>query len=153
MVRKSSLVKRIQEFFRPGAGGEVESRNKCKRIIRIHLGSINDAAEQSWLQGQFAASNLWIGFTDRVTEGTWEWISGEAVTYTNWAGGEPNDFGGEDYAAMNWNSKGEWNDLNGGQVNYCGIIETAPVPLPSALLLFAPGLAGLAALRRKFRHS
>jgi len=50
---------------------------------------------------QFTASNLWIGFTDQASEGTWEWISGEAVTYTNWASGEPNDANGEDYAVMN----------------------------------------------------
>jgi len=51
---------------------------------------------------QFTASNLWIGFTDQASEGTWEWISGEAVTYTNWASGEPKDANGEDYAVMNW---------------------------------------------------
>jgi hypothetical protein len=30
-------------------------------------------------------------------------------------------------------------------------VTMAPVPLPSAMLLFAPGLAGLAAIRRRFR--
>ncbi|MCX5805967.1 MAG: VPLPA-CTERM sorting domain-containing protein [Proteobacteria bacterium] len=36
---------------------------------------------------------------------------------------------------------------------YMGItfVSENPVPIPSALLLFAPGLAGLAALRRRFR--
>ncbi|OPY90320.1 MAG: Lectin C-type domain protein [Syntrophus sp. PtaU1.Bin208] len=116
-----------------------------------HLVTINDSTEESWLQSQFGRAYLWIGFTDQAAEGTWVWISGEPVTYTNWAGGEPNNAGGEDYAVMNWSGI-KWNDLNGSQPYY-GIIETAPVPLPSALLLFAPGLAGLAALRRKFRHS
>ena len=114
-----------------------------------HLVTINDSTEEAWLRTTFGTSYLWIGMTDQAVEGTWVWISGEPVTYTNWAGGEPNDYYGEDYAVMNWSGI-QWNDLSGGQ-SYYGVIETAPaVPLPSALLLFAPGLAGLVALRKKF---
>jgi hypothetical protein len=42
----------------------------------------------------------------------------------------------------------QWGTVSGVELI---IAETAtPVPLPSALLLFAPGLAGLAAIRRRF---
>ena len=34
----------------------------------------------------------WIGMTDAVTENTWVWSDGEPVTYTNWKGGEPNNW-------------------------------------------------------------
>jgi hypothetical protein len=58
------------------------------------------------------AERYWIGFTDRYSEGTWEWEFGWDTGYTNWAPGEPNNnWSGEDFAVMNWNSQGQWNDL------------------------------------------
>jgi hypothetical protein len=119
-----------------------------------HLVTINDSTEEAWLQSQFGNSGKWIGFTDQAAEGTWVWISGEPVTYTNWNGGEPNDAGGEDYAVTNWSGI-KWNDLNGAQ-SYYGIIEIAnggpiPTPEPATMLLLGLGLIGLAGVRRKFK--
>lgn len=122
-----------------------------------HLVTINDAAEETWLKNTFGTSLYWIGFTDSAIEGTWQWVSGEAVTYTNWSGGEPNNFGGEDWATMNWGSG--WNDLAPGTSAegypwglYRGIAEwkTSSVPEPGTLLLLGSGLAGLAAFRKRF---
>ncbi|MFM6608115.1 MAG: lectin-like protein, partial [Dolichospermum sp.] len=56
---------------------------------------------------------LWIGLTDEVTEGTFKWANGEAVTYTNWSPGQPDNCGGvQDYAYINFQNPGKWDDAN-----------------------------------------
>ena len=63
-----------------------------------NLVTVNDQAEETWLEEQCSPDEMyWIGFTDSQQEGTWEWISGEPVTYRNWgpwgepSGGDPED--------------------------------------------------------------
>ena len=88
-----------------------------------NLVTINNSAEQNWLRSTFGGhQDFWIGLTDKNHEGNFQWASGEAVTYTNWAAGEPNNFFNEDYAAMNFRDRNEWNDSNAHQ-HFKGIIE------------------------------
>ena len=64
--------------------------------------------------------------TDEVTEGTFKWANGEAVTYTNWFGNPDNGGGSnEDYAELNFGGSGKWNDLPNSFVLLRGIIEIA----------------------------
>ena len=116
-----------------------------------HLVTINNHEEELWLQANFGYALYWIGFYDSVTEGTWEWVSGESSTYTNWAIGEPNNaYGKEDWAAMNYSSDEKWNDYDVG--NLCqGIAEwaAAPVPEPATCLLFLVGIVGIIGIKKK----
>lgn len=43
--------------------------------------------------------------------GGWQWVTGEPWSYTKWAGGEPNNSGGEDVLNF-WSTAGAWNDVN-----------------------------------------
>ncbi|MEM6451826.1 MAG: NF038122 family metalloprotease [Cyanobacteria bacterium P01_D01_bin.105] len=90
-----------------------------------NLVTINDAAENQWLQDTFGVNNdwLWTGLNDQNQEGQFEWVSGQAVSYTNWAPGQPYDDskGLQDYAILNWNDQG-WDD-NQGTWEWQGIIE------------------------------
>ena len=88
-----------------------------------NLVSIDNAAENQFLVDTFGGSeSLWIGLTDETTEGTFNWASGDDVTYTNWNNGEPNDSGDEDYAMINYGRAGGWNDLPANSVAR-GIVE------------------------------
>lgn len=71
----------------------------------------------------------------------WEWVTGEAWSYTSWNTGEPNDFNGpasEQYLEIY--GDGTWNDI--GQ-NFSGynngfIVETVPEPASALVVLFLP---------------
>ncbi|NQT19808.1 MAG: pre-peptidase C-terminal domain-containing protein, partial [Planctomycetes bacterium] len=86
-----------------------------------HLATIDDAAEQAWVHKWFGGSNLWIGMNDALLEGTWEWTSGDAVTYTNWASAEPNSGSSYDWAYIH-SGNGLWYD-GYNTWNYWGLIE------------------------------
>ncbi len=66
-------------------------------LLGGNLVTVNDEAEKDWLLGAFGAfGSFLVGFNDLAVEGTFEWASGEPVTYTNWCPGEPNDAGGNE---------------------------------------------------------
>lgn len=117
-----------------------------------HLVTINDQAEQDWVYRSFSSVNgvprsLWIGLYDTnqsVNSGNPEtrksefvWSSGERVSYSNWAPGEPNNYQGtgEFYVHMWWPStqpefNGKWNDNLGNPSTspelFSGVVEVFP---------------------------
>lgn len=121
------------------------------------------------------APALYLGATDRVSEGTWSWVTGETWSYTNWAPGEPNNAYGADQDFLqiveagfyqfnnNWDDGyGDGRIYNGFDQNSAGFIveynsnPTAlgnnAVPEPSewaAMGLFGAGLLGLIVMNRK----
>lgn len=78
------------------------------------LAVFDDSEEQDWAVDQSVALRggaWWFGLTDRDSEGDWShWITGEPVVFSDWASGEPNDWGaGEDCASYLF-SGDKWND-------------------------------------------
>ena len=74
-----------------------------------HLVTINDQAEQDWLYDNFGPVGYLIGLNDIEEEGSFVWVSGQPVGYTNWCSGEPNDYLGEDSVQISSGSQC-WND-------------------------------------------
>jgi hypothetical protein len=113
-----------------------------------HLVTINDAAENAWVAQAFAKSDrqdrpLWIGLTDRDSEGIFVWVNGERTAFLNWntESGEPNNSAGsgyeEDFAYMIEGNPGnstlipgQWNDAPdtgfGVARPVCGVVEVEP---------------------------
>ena len=82
-----------------------------------HLAVINDDDENHMLFIFMKAAgytSAYFGLSDAAKEGTWTWVNGESVNYTNWANGEPNsESSNEDYAEFYYKfSDGKWNDGN-----------------------------------------
>lgn len=86
-------------------------------------------------------------------DGNWQWVTSEEWNYANWAGGEPNNTGGdESYLYLDERFDWKWNDYTDLDSFYSPkgyIVETAPVPEPSTIFLLCAGLGGLALWRRK----
>ena len=101
-------------FSRTWAQGKAEAIAKGG-----HLATITSAAENNLLSG---AGEAWIGLTDEAVEGTFVWVTGEPVTYTNWFPGNPNNTGDEDYVFMNFYGSNQWVD-HGTYYFYPFIIE------------------------------
>jgi hypothetical protein len=95
--------------------------------------------------------------TSGAADAGWVWVTGEPWSYTNWSGGEPNDFGGssEDFLATHdylaGNPLALWNDgLADGYRGY--IVEFSPRDVPEAgatLALLGSAAFGLALIRRR----
>jgi Ca2+-binding RTX toxin-like protein len=113
-------------YFLSNAGSWTQAQAQAVSLGG-NLVAVNDAAENQFLVNTFGGTErLWIGLTDEVTEGTFKWVNGEAVTYTNWYPNEPNNSGGnENYAEFNIGGAGKWNDLPNSLVFLRGIIEIA----------------------------
>jgi hypothetical protein len=116
-----------------------------------HLLTINDAAENTWIEQTFLVPhptiNPNIGLTEYGHIGTWTWISGEPVTYLNWGPGEPN-FAWEHWSNLfpaDWAISGTWNNTIETDIVY----SIAEVPEPSVLSLGALALGMLFARRHR----
>lgn len=91
-----------------------DAKQACDKM-NSSLASIHSAQEHDFIYRHVLSkdsSPTFIGFDDIANEGTFEWSDGSAVTYTNWAGGNPDNFGqGQDCSviATHWN--GLWDDI------------------------------------------
>ena len=93
--------------------------------LQGYLATVTSANENIFIQNKIS-DMIWLGGSDRETEGIWKWVTGPESgnqfstganayngSYVNWNSGEPNSNGADEdytmmYAATN---PGEWNDI------------------------------------------
>lgn len=80
------------------------------------LASPRSAAENEALQQLVTAQNksAFLSMTDTKTEGKFIYPTGEALVYSNWAPGEPNNNGGAENCVEIF-ANGKWNDKHCGE--------------------------------------
>jgi hypothetical protein len=120
-------------FYRPIATGATYTNARAASLLTTFKGqqgylvTITSADEDAFIFANVPQSSIWFALTDEVSEARWTIDAGpEAGTlikinngqtngnipgqYNNWAPGEPNNSGNEDYAVTKWNGS-QWNDL------------------------------------------
>jgi formylglycine-generating enzyme required for sulfatase activity len=128
--------------FRPGSFSVVEgtftwAQAKADAEARGgHLATFTN--QEEWNRGTAVAGtrSLWFGAYQGANKvepaGGWLWVTGEPWGFTAWGPGEPNNFGGEDYAHMIYTptvSASTWNDAPVNFSNPKGyLLETPPPP-------------------------
>jgi hypothetical protein len=123
-------------FYKPMASGATYANARANSLLTTFKGqtgylvTITSADEDAFIYANVPQGNIWFALTDEVTEGRWIIDAGpEKGTliktsngqlngniqgqYNNWAGGEPNNSGNEDYAVTKWGGGSQWNDLPG----------------------------------------
>ncbi len=98
------------------------------------LARIDSAAEQAFVDpliGQGAnggSDEIWMGANDLVTEGTFLWVDGAALTYTDWRAGQPSGGATEDCVVWDLDDSNRWDDRPCGSPT--GYICERPASLP-----------------------
>jgi hypothetical protein len=132
-------------FYRPITTGTTYTNARAAALLTTFKGqagylvTITSADEDNFIIANVPQSNIWFAATDEVTEGVWIIDAGpeKGTTiktsngqmngnvqgqYNNWAGGEPNNSGNEDYPVTKWGGGTQWNDLPNG-FNCAYVIE------------------------------
>jgi hypothetical protein len=120
-------------FYQPVTTGATYTAARAASLLATFKGqqgylvTITSADEDAFIFSNVPQSNIWFALTDEASEARWTIDAGPekgtlikinngqlngnmAGQYNNWAPGEPNDSGNEDYAVTKWNGS-QWNDL------------------------------------------
>ena len=120
-------------FYRPISTGNTYTGARAAALSTTFKGqtgylvTITSADEDAFIYNNVPQSQIWFALTDELSEGQWRIDAGPengtliktsngqttgniVGQYNNWAGGEPNNAGNEDYAVTKWNGT-QWNDL------------------------------------------
>ena len=134
------------------------------RGVRGHLATITSQAEQDFIdtrvlppaeqQPPFGGTRGWLGAFQATDGAPWQWVTGEAFTYTNWREGEPRGDTGNNFVEFSWDLA-DWNDTANSDPATDGyLVEYSPVTLLRCLDdVNGDGVTDVAAIRPDGRVS
>eukprot|EP01084_Bolivina_argentea_P294130 506012_1 len=90
-----------------------DANTECQKKYGTSLAAVQSETEQFLIHGLLSRQPAWIGLHDLsvLTQNTWGWTDGSALTYNSWATGNPTGIGTNDCVQMSTN-KGEWNNVD-----------------------------------------
>jgi hypothetical protein len=114
--------------------------NEYAQSVGANLATVRSPADSAFLENAFFLSSApgathWLGlYQDTADPGYsepasgWKWVSGEPLTFTNWAAGQPDDaLGGENFARALGSLAGadadRWQDVQGSDPYGAGVQE------------------------------
>lgn len=126
-----------------------------------YLATINSPQEWNFVINNFPRDWTWIGLSDAAQEGSFQWVTGEPLTFTRWIPGEPNNAGNEDYVfyqrATALGGDFGWNDFANSNNVYTSALPLGYVvefvPEPSTAVLASLGIALLFGARWRRKRS
>ena len=104
-----------------------------------YLACIGSQAENDFLANLLNIQSAWIGLSDPDQDGQFTWECGDALSYTNWYPGQPNNYNGDQHCVEMLNN-GQWNDqyptymLEFIMEKPCSFIQQVAGPLPGSCL-------------------
>jgi len=128
-----------------------------------HLATIESQAENDFVWytlGNSTLQDFWLGGSQTVCtpepDCGWNWVTGEAWTFTNWYPNEPNNLASGTENALEFlgsatgnNLTGQWNDVSDQVSNMGFIVEYDTVPIPAGAWLFGSALGLLGCVWRR----
>ena len=93
------------------------AKQRCEEMGG-HLAIITSAKEDQFvaklakkkIKSPARMDGFWLGGTDEVKEGDWNWIDGTGLVYTNWGDGQPNNKGNQEHYLLYWLHGEKWSD-------------------------------------------
>lgn len=101
--------------------GWYKAKARCERMGG-HLAVVRNKGQDEFL-ASLSRSHVWLGATAESKKGTWTWVDGSSMTYSNWDSGEPShsldSATGERENFLMMSKYGKWNDFTAN----CRIID------------------------------
>ncbi len=121
----------INPQFMTGPQAQAYAQSFGANLISVQSAAENADLVQALSNQGYSSNVIWIGYSDAVAEGSFVWYDGSALSYSNWAPGEPNNAGDEDCTQIY--PDGSWNDLNCVGYNSLSVIEVNICPQVSVV--------------------
>ncbi|EDL21963.1 mCG132033, isoform CRA_a [Mus musculus] len=114
-------------LFSRTLGSWETSASSCEDL-GAHLVIVNSVSEQRFMKYWNVRKNQrsWIGLSDHIHEGSWQWVDGSALKFSFWKEGEPNNDGDEDCVELFMD---DWNDNKCTEQNFW-VCEQPSAPCP-----------------------
>ena len=118
----------INPQYMDGPAAQAYAQTFGANLISVQSAAENTALTTALSNQGYAGDVIWIGFIRTFPGGPFVWSDSSAISYTNWAPGEPNNAGGVEGCTQIY-ANGGWNDLNCTGYNSLSVIEVNLCPV------------------------